>query len=302
MNSTKFSTQYILHMFLIPAFVLTFFFSYLPMFSNVIAFMHYNMFKGWMGLGSEWVGFDNFAFLKEQWFYKLAFRTLYFNITMLLFSFPASLILALLLNELKSHTFKKYAQTISYVPHFVSWVTVASLVYIFLSVDISGLVNNLKVALFGGERILFMQDKDYFLPVLVISQVWKEIGWGSILYLAAISTVDPQLYEAATVEGAGRWKQMLHITLPCLAPTTVIIMIFSVASMFGGNFDQIITLQNQVIQADTNIIGTDIYYRGVKGANYSVAMAVGLFSGLISFILLRIANYSGKKIADTSVI
>ncbi|RAP76582.1 ABC transporter permease [Paenibacillus montanisoli] len=302
MKSSKLSSQFILHVFLLPAVVLTLLFNYLPMFSNVIAFMEYDIFAGWMGLGSKWVGFDNFAFLQEDWFYELAMRTLFYSASMLLFSFPASLILALLLNELRNQTFKKFAQTISYVPHFVSWVTVASLIYIFLSVDISGLVNNLKVALFGGERILYMQQSEYFLPVMIISQVWKEIGWGSILYLAAISTIDPQLYEAATVDGAGRWRQLLHITLPGLVPTTIVLMIFSLGGLFSGNFDQIFNLQNQVIQEKTNIISTYTYYRGVKGAEYSIATAVGLFSGVISFILLKIANFTGKKIGDTSII
>lgn len=302
MKSAKLSKQYVLHLFLLPAVILTLLFNYLPMFSNVIVFMDYNMFKGWMGLGSKWVGLANFSFVQEAWFYKLALRTLYYSAAILLFSFPASLILALLLNELRNQAFKRFAQTVSYIPHFVSWVTVASLFYIFLSVDIGGVVNNIKVALFGGERIIFMQETKYFLPVLIVSQVWKEVGWGSILYLAAISTIDPTQYEAATVEGAGRWRQMLHITLPGLVPTTIILMIFTLGAMFTGNFDQMIPMQNQVIQENTNIISTYTYYRGVVGAEYSKAMAVGLFSGIVSFVLLRMANFMGKKIGDTSII
>lgn len=298
----KLKAHHILYVFLLPAILLTFVFNYLPMFSNVIAFMDYNMFRGWMGLESEWVGFGNFAFLGETWFYQLAVRTLVYSFFILVFSFPASLILALLLNEMRNEMLKRVVQTISYVPHFVSWVTVAGLFYIFLSVDVSGFVNNLKVALFGGERIVFMQQSGTFLPLLIISQTWKEIGWGSILYLAAIATIDPQLYEAATVDGAGRWRQMLHITLPGLIPTTVILMIFSLGAMFSGNFDQIFNMQNQVIQENTNIISTYTYYRGVKGAEYSIATAVGLFSGVISFMLLYMANYFGKKAADTSII
>lgn len=298
----KWSSYSMLYIFLLPALLLTFFFSYLPLFSNVIAFMDYSMFDGWMGLGSPWVGFKNFSFVHETWFVQLALRTFYYSAGILLFSFPASLILALMMNELKNQVFKKVSQTISYLPHFVSWTTVASLVYLFLSIDTVGLINNLKVALFGGERIVFMQNVHLFLPLLIITQTWKEVGWGSILYLAAISTIDPQLYEAATVDGAGRWRRMLNITLPGLMPTTIILMIFSLGGLFSGNFDQMFNLQNDVIQADTNIISTYTYYQGVRGAQYSLATAVGLFSGVISFLLLLGANFLGKKLNNTSII
>ncbi|RAP78430.1 ABC transporter permease [Paenibacillus montanisoli] len=303
MNVTKFSKQYVLHLFLIPALVLTLLFNYAPMFGNVVAFMDYSMFDGWMGLGSPWVGLDNFkTFLSEQWFYDLALRTLTYSISILIFSFPASLILALLLNELRNQLFKKIAQTVSYIPHFVSWVTVAAMLYMFLSVDMNGLVNNIKVALFGGERLIFMQDTKLFLPLLIVTQVWKEMGWGSILYLAAISVIDPHLYEAAAIDGAGRWRQMIHVTLPGLVPTTVVLMIFTLGSLFGGNFDQMFNMQNIVIQDQTNIISTYIYYQGVKGAQFSISTAVGLFGGVISFILLMIGNYVGKKISNTSIV
>ncbi len=254
-----------------------------------------------MGLDSPWVGFDNFSFMKESWFYELVFRTLYYNIVILAFSFPASLVLALLLNELSNAKVMKSFQTILYVPHFVSWVTVAGLFYIFLSIDVSGLVNNVMENVFGLERQVYMQNVSMFLPILVISQIWKEIGWGSILYLAAISTINPQIYEAATVDGAGRWRRMWHITLPSLIPTTVVLMIFSLAALVGGNFDQIFNFQNQVIQEQTNTITTFTYYRGIVERQYSFATAVGLFSGLISFILLYIANYAGKKTSGTSI-
>lgn len=292
---------YVLYLMLLPGMVLTFLFSYLPMFSNVIAFMDYSLFKGWMGLGSPWVGFENFDFIDEPWFRELVVRTLYYNLGMLLFSFPASLILALLLNELRRQKLMKTIQSILYIPHFVSWVTVAGLFYIFLSIDVSGIVNNVLESAFGAERKVFMQDPGLFLPVLIISQIWKEVGWGSILYLAAMTTINPQLYEAAEVDGAGRWKQMVHITMPTLVPTTVILLIFSLAGVIGGNFDQIFNLQNQVIQEQTNIINTFTYYRGIVEGRYSFAAAVGLFQGLVSFCLLYLANYAGKKASNTAI-
>lgn len=292
----------VLYALLVPGVLLTFIFQYLPMFSNVIAFMDYKLFEGWMGLDSPWVGFKHFQFISEPWFHKLLWRTLYYNVVGLVLCFPAPLILALLLNEIRNEKFKKVVQSITYVPHFVSWVTVAALFYIFLSVDPSGFVNNVKVALFGGERIVYMQDTGLFLPLLVISQNWKEIGWGSILYLASMTMIDPHLYEAAKVDGAGRWQQMLRITLPAMIPTTLILLIFALGGMVGGNFDQIFNFQNITIQEDTNIINTFTYYKGVKEQQFSLATAVGLFSGIISFFLLMSANYAAKKISDSAII
>lgn len=292
----------LLYVFLVPALLVTFLFAYLPMFSNIIAFMDYDFTKGWFGLGSPFVGFKNFSFLRELWFYKLAGRTILYSFTMLIFSFPAPLILALLLNELKNATFKKTVQTVFYVPHFVSWVTVAGLFYLFFSTDPSGIVNNIKQLLVGGERILYMQNTSTFLPALVISQVWKEVGWGTILYLAAISVIDTQLYEAAEVDGANRWQQMLHITLPGLLSTTCILLIFSLGGLFGSNFDQIFNLQNPVIREDTYTINVFTYFRGIQAHQYSFATAVGLFQGLVSFVLIMTTNYVTKKLNNTGII
>lgn len=290
-----------LYLFLVPSVALTLLFAYLPMFSNVIAFMDYSLFDGFMGLGSPWVGFKNFSFLGEAWFYELAGRTFYYSFFMLLFSFPASMILALLLNELRLQLFKKLVQTISYVPHFVSWVTVAGLFYIFLSYDSTGIVNNIMTALFHEDRKVYMQDESVFLPLLILSQIWKEIGWGSILYLAALTMIDPHLYEAAKVDGANRLQQVWHITLPGIRSTTVILLIFALGGLFSGNFDQIFNFQNQVIQDGTNIINTYTYYVGIREQQFSHATAVGLFQGFISFLLIYTANYSAKKLSGNAI-
>jgi len=293
---------WILYLYLLPAIGLTLVFNYLPTFSNVIAFMDYKIYNGWMGLSSSWVGFKNFQFLQTAEFWQLAWRTVYYSFFILLFSFPAPLILALLMNELRCQIFKKFVQTVSYIPHFVSWVTVASLFYIFLSYDPSGAVNNIIQAVFGGERQVFMQNSSLFLPLLIVSQMWKEVGWGSILYLAAITMIDPQLYEAARVDGANRWHQMRHITLPGMASTTVILLVFSLGGLFSGNFDQIFNFQNQVIQNQTNIINTFTFYKGIREQQFSLATAVGLFQGLIGFLLMFAANWAGKKYNDTGII
>jgi putative aldouronate transport system permease protein len=300
--NTKFSSVYILYLFLVPAIVLTFFFNYLPMFSNVIAFMDYDITEGWLGMDSPFVGFKQFGFLQEPWFYELAVRTVTYSFFILAASFPLALIFALLINELKSKKFKKITQTVSYVPHFVSWVTVSGLVYIFLTVDPSGMLNDLKVFFFGGERISFMQESAYFLPLLILTQIWKETGWGCIIYLAALTTIDPHLYEAAEVDGASRWRKVWHITLPALLPTTAILLIFSLVGLFSSNFDQVFNLQNSVIRESTDTINIYTFYVGVRAQQYSLAAAVGLFQGVVTFILVMLSNYSSKKISGAGII
>lgn len=292
-----------LYLFLLPSLIIRFVFDYIPMFSNVIAFMDYEMFRGWMGLGSEWVGFDNFRiFIGQPWFWQLAFRTFWYAFWRLVITFPPSLILALLINELRNVMFKKVVQTISYLPHFVSWVTVAGLVYIFMSIDPAGLVNNIKQGLFGGERVVYMQEVQLFLPLLLLTKTWKEVGWGSIIYLASLSTIDPQLYEAAWMDGAGRWKQLVHITVPHIMPTTAVLLIFAMGGLFHADFDQVFALQNPVIRAHTYVIDVWSFYKGIVDQQYALAGAVSLFQGLITFILLMSANWASKKVAKIGII
>ncbi|UVI33209.1 ABC transporter permease [Paenibacillus spongiae] len=295
---------WVLYVFLIPAVVLTLIFAYLPMFSNYIAFLDYDFNKGWFGFGSEFVGFDNFAkFLNDDKFYELMGRTLLYSVTMMVTTFPAPLILALLLNELRGRLFKKFVQTTSYIPHFVSWVTVAGLFYMFLTVDATGIVNNLRQLIDpSAERISFMQDASNFLPVLVISEVWKETGWGTILYLAALSGIDPQQYEAAQVDGANRFQRLLYITLPGLIPTMCILLIFQLSGLFATNFDQVFNMQNKMIRLDTDTIGVYTYYQGLVSGQYSYSAAVGLFQGVISFILIMLTNYTTKRLSNVGII
>jgi len=287
-----------LYIALLPSFLLTFVFAYLPMFGNVIAFMKYDPFKGFMGFESPWVGFANFSFVNDRKFWDLAWRTVWYSVNGLIFGFPSSFILALLINELRSLKYKRIIQTISYIPHFVSWITIASLIYIFLSIDEYGLLNNILQALFGAERVSFMMYHENFLPILIISGIWKGVGWGTIVYLASISGIDPTLYEAAQIDGAGRWKQCRHITLPSIIPTTCILLIFSIGGLFSSNFDQIFALQNDVIRNQTNTINVYAYYVGLQGRRYALATAVGLFQGFIAFILIRGSNYISKRFAN----
>jgi len=289
-------TEWPLCLFLLPALLVTIIFAYLPIFTNVIAFMDYKFTKGWMGLASPWVGFKNFVDLfHDKEFPPLIWRTFYYSVLRLVLGHPAPFILALLINEARSRLVKRTVQTIYYLPHFVSWTVIASLTYWFLTTDIEGLVNNIRQMLGAQNRIIFMKYPENFPWILVITGMIKETGWGTIIYLAAISGVDAQLYEAAKIDGAGRWGQFVHVTFPSILPTTVILLIFAFGSLFASNFDQIFNLQNDIIRYDTNTISVYSYWKGVWAGRYSLATAAGLFQGVINAILLLSVNWLGKK-------
>lgn len=293
--------EYVLYLMLLPAVGFTLVFAYLPMAMNVIAFMDYKLTAGWMGLGSKWVGFAQFKrFLTDPTFYQVALRTIFYAAMKLLVSFPAPIILALLLNELRNQVFKRTVQTIAYLPYFVSWVTVAGLIYLFLSISSTGIVNNLIEAL-GGKRILFMSRTQYFLPVMLFSTIWKGVGLGSIIYLATIASIEQQLYEAARIDGAGRWKQLLHITVPGIMPAVIIILILNAGSIFSADFDQIVNLQNNVIQTDTDVINVYSFHVGVSQRRYAVGTAISLFQAVINFILVWLTNFAAKRIRGTGL-
>ncbi len=293
--------EYVLYLMLVPAVGFTLLFYYLPMGMNVIAFMDYNLTKGWLGLGSGWVGLKQFQrFLTDPTFYEVAWRTIYYSFAKLLFSFPAPIILALLLNELRSQIYKRTVQTISYMPFFVSWVTVGGLIYMFLSISSTGLVNNI-IEMFGGKRTLFMSKSQYFLPVMVFSTLWKGVGLGSIIYLATIASIEQQLYEAARIDGAGRWKQLVHITIPGIMPAVIIILILNTGTIFNADFDQIINLQNDIIRTDTNVINVYSWYVGILQRRYAMGTAINLFQALINFALVWITNFIAKRVRGTGL-
>lgn len=292
-------SEHPLYLFLIPGIVITFLFAYLPMFSNVIAFMDYDLTKGWLGLASPWAGLKWFGVIfKDREFYKLVGRTLYYSVAVLALSVPAPFILAMLINELSNRVLKRTVQTISYLPHFISWVTIASLIYLFLSSDTSGILNNIRQFFGAKNRIIFMKYPANFPFILSFSSVYKEMGWGSIIYLAAIASLDAELYEAAAIDGAGRWKQFLHITFPGVLPTTMILIIFAMAGLFSSNFDQVYNLQNDIIVLDTNTINIYTYRMGVVARKFSVATAVGLFQGAVNCLMLLTANFVSKRLTQ----
>ena len=292
-------SEYSLYLFILPAIITTLVFSYLPMFGNIIAFMDYDMTKGWMGLQSPFVGFHWFKqIFTDEYFTHLISRTVYFNVFVLILGFPAPLILALMINELRIRLFKRVVQTISYLPYFVSWVTIASLIYLFLSTDTQGIVNNIMQLLFHGERVIYMKEPANFPMILLITSIYKTAGWGSILYLAAIASIDAQLYEAARIDGAGRWKQFAYVTFPGILPTTIILLILTLGSFFSSNFDQVFNLQNELIRQETDVISVYTYTAGVQDRQYSIASAVGLFQGVLNALLLWLSNIFSKKVTD----
>jgi putative aldouronate transport system permease protein len=291
--------EYVVYLFVVPAVLTTLVFAYLPMFGNIIAFMDYDMTRGWMGLGSRFVGLTWFRqIFTDPYFLRLIWRTLYYNMFVLVLGFPAPLVLALLINELRLRSFKRVTQTITTMPYFISWVTIAVLIYIFLSSDTYGIVNNILGKLFHTPRVIYMKNAGIFPIVLLGSSIYKTVGWGSIIYLAAISSIDAQLYEAAHIDGAGRWNQFRFITFPAILPTTVILLILTLGSFFSSNFDQIYNLQNELIREDTNVISVYMFATGVKDQKYSIATAVGLFQGVMNALMLWLSNLLSRRITD----
>ncbi|WP_246469621.1 ABC transporter permease [Cohnella nanjingensis] len=281
----------------LPGFLTVLIFNYFPMYGITIAFKDFNASKGI--IGSPWIGFKYFTtFFHDPMAFRVLKNTLLLGLYSLLWSFPAPLILALLLNELKNKHFKKIVQTVSYFPHFISVVIVAGLLKDFLARD--GLVNRI-VAYFGGSSIMFLLEPDYFRTIFISSGIWQGVGFGSIIYLAALSGIDPTLYDVAEVDGASRWKKMLHITWPSIRPTTVILLIFSLGGILGTDFQKIILLYSPETYSVADVIGSYVYRQGILGAKYEYTTAIGLFMSVISFTILYISNWFSRKVSETSL-
>ncbi|HEY9077832.1 MAG TPA: ABC transporter permease subunit [Anaerolineaceae bacterium] len=273
-------------------------FRYLPMLGVVIAFQDYDPFLGIEGFWtSPWVGFTHFTnFIKSIFFWRIIGNTLIISGLKLLFGFPAPIILALLLNEVRSTLFKRAVQNISYLPHFLSMVVVAGLVRSMLTVQ-GGLFNQI-VRLFGGDPIAFLTYPEYFRGILVGTTLWQEIGWGAILYLAAMSTINIELYEAAAMDGANKFQQALNITLPGIAYVIAIQLIFSIGGLLNAGFEQILLLYSPGVYGVADIIDTYVYRNGLLGRQYSFAAAVGLFKSLIALLLMVGANRVAKWVGQ----
>ena len=272
-------------------------FHYLPMYGTIIAFMDYRVANGIFA--SKWVGLEIFReFFNSFYAWRVIRNTLLISIYSLIFSFPAPIILAILLNEVKNKYFKSTVQTITYLPHFISIIVICGMITDFTMKD--GLINDL-VEFFGGERKNFLLDPSYFRGIYVVSGIWQGIGWGSILYLAALSGIDLSLYEAAKIDGAGRFRQFLNVTLPGILPTIVVMFILNVGKLMSVGSEKIILLYNEGTYETADVISSFVYRRGVLQADYSYSTAVGLFNSVINAILVVSANKLSSALTESSL-
>ena len=274
-------------------------FRYLPMFGNIIAFRKYK--AGGSIFGSQNSGLKYFRqFIGDKSFWRAFKNTLILNFTYLLFRFPLTLIFALLINEIRNLHWKKFVQTVSYLPHFISMVIVCGVIKELLGT--TGPINNVIVSM-GGRPEQFLSIAKYFVPIFTISGIWQSMGWGTILYLAAMSNINPSLYEAAAVDGAGHFQRVWHITLPSIMPTITTLLILDIGGLVGsgGAFEKVFLLYNPMIYSSADIVSTYVYRMGLGSGNYSYATAVGLFEGLINLILLTTANFASKKLTQSSL-
>ena len=287
-----------LYVFVSLAFLVIFIFSYIPMYGILIAFKDFRPAQGI--LGSEWVGFQHFIrFFQSHHFETLIRNTIAINVYGLIVGFPLPIILALAFNEVKDGFFKKFTQTATYAPHFISVVVMSGMVISFLSPS-TGIINHF-IEFLGFDRIAFLSDPRWFRTVYVLSGVWQSTGWSSIIYLAALAGVDPTLHEAAIVDGASRLQRAWYINLPTILPTVVILLIMNVGSIMAMGFERIILLQNPLNMETSNVIATYVYEMGLLNAQYSFAAAIGLFNAAINAVLLIVVNQFAKKISEVSL-
>ena len=287
-----------LYLLLLPAVLYFFIFHYIPLDGIIISFKDYSFKKGI--LGSDWIGFENFIYMfKLNDFYRVFRNSFVLSFLRLIFEFPFPIIIALLLNEIKSRRFKKLTQTAIYLPHFISWAVIGGILVNFLS-PTWGVVNNIIQSL-GFEPIFFLGNPKYFRTTAVISSIWKEAGWGTIIYLAAITGIDMEQYEAATVDGANRWQRLIYITLPNIRTTIILMLILRMGSIMSNGFEQIYTLQNTQNLSVSEVFETYTYRVGLLGGRFSFATTVGLFASVISMIFLLTTNFISKKMGEETI-
>lgn len=287
-----------LYLLLLPGLVLVAIFSYGPMYGILYAFQDYSPYKGFFN--SPWVGIKHFqTFIESYYFWGLIKNTFRISLASLIFDFPTSIILALLINELRHKYFKKAVQTLSYFPHFVSTVVVVGMLVQFTS-PATGIINQV-IKLLGFQSVNFMVEPGWFVPMYVLLGIWQNIGWGSIIYLAGLSSIDPEQYEAAIVDGASRIKQIIHISIPGILPTIIIMLIFAIGSLMSVSFEKVLLMYNELTYEVSDVLNTYIYRTGLKQGQYSLSTAVGLFQTIVNATLVIIANYLSRKHSETSL-
>ncbi|BBH19429.1 putative multiple-sugar transport system permease YteP [Paenibacillus baekrokdamisoli] len=295
---SKLGKQKMLYLMLLPCVIYLIIFSYAPMYGIVLAFKDFNIMKGIMN--SPWAGLKHFnALFADSYFQTVTWNTLKISLMRLLFGFPIPIILALLLNEVRITLFKRMIQTVIYLPHFISWVIIAGILKVFLTTD-GGVVNQI-VEFFGFDAIPFLTSNTYFVPMLIVSDILKEAGWGTIIYLAALAGVDPEQYEAAMIDGANRWKRLIHITLPGISIAISIMLILSLSGILNAGFDQIFNLYSPLVYESADIIDTYVFRIGLLSGKYSLATALGLFKSVIALILIVITNQIAKKLGGSGI-
>jgi putative aldouronate transport system permease protein len=286
-----------LYILVIPVILYYALFAYKPMYGALIAFKNFAPARGFAG--SPWVGFDNFArFFRSPYLGRLFRNTFLISFYSLIFGFPAPIILALFLNEVRHSAYKRTVQTLTYLPHFISMVVIAGMITDFSMT--SGLFNDI-IAFFGGTRTPLLQQPGLFRPIYVTSGIWQGVGWGTIIYLAALSGIDPQLYEAAMIDGAGRIRQVFAVTLPSIVPTIIIMLILRIGNLLDVGYEKTLLLYNPATYETADIISTYVYRVGLLEQNFSYSTAIGLFNSLINFILLIVANKISRKVSETSL-
>ena len=286
-----------LYLMLFPPTAMLILFAYVPMSGLIMAFQDYDIFSGFWT--SPWVGMKHFEILfSMKEFPRVLSNTLLISLYKILFYYPMPILLAIFLNEVSSNVFKRTVQTVVYLPHFISWAVVSGLVFDLLSN--TGLVNTIATAL-GGQRINYMMIPRYFRSIVVLSAIWKEMGYGAIIYLAAITGIDPTLYEAAQMDGAGRISRIIHITLPGILPVCVLMLLLRLGTIMDANFEQIYTLLNPTVMDTGDVLSTYIYRNGLSQMRYSYATAAGLFNSVVSFTLVFVSNAISRRTVGRSL-
>lgn len=281
------------YLLILPALAFYAIFCYWPIYGQIIAFKDFS--PGLGIFGSPWVGFKHFeTFFNSRYFGQLLTNTVMLNLYQLVFGFPAPIILALLLNEVNNIRFKRVVQTISYMPHFISLVVVCGIILDFTQTD--GVVNQIIQSL-GGRPIPFFLSPQWFRPLYTITNIWQDVGWSSIIYIAALTDIDPTLYEAAAIDGAGRFKRMWHVSLPGIRPVMTILLIMQLGQMMSVGFEKIVLLYNPMIYETADVISTFVYRKGLQEMNYSYSAAVGVFNSVINMALLFAANFTSQKLS-----
>ncbi len=288
-----------LYIMLLPGLLYFIIFKYVPMYGLLLAFKNYQPFLGFVD--SEWVGLKHFnRFFGDPLFWKLLSNTFILAAYNILFFFPLPIILALMLNELRSQAYKKWIQTMVYIPHFMSWVVIVSIAYLFFTTE-GGLVNE-AIASMGGEKVQFLLSPGWFRTFITGEVMWKETGWGTIIFLAALAGVDTQLYEAAKIDGAGRMRQLWHITLPAIRSTIIILLILRLGNFLDTGFEQIFLMLNSLNREVGEVFDTYVYTTGISQGEYSYSTAVGLFKSVVGLVLVFGSNFIAKRFGEEGIL